>query len=430
MSYILLLIYLAVLLWAITQIQFFNQAGFPKYVPSLVFLSKFIGGIAVYIVYANFYGSRMSGDIFKYFDDGNVIFSSLKQNPIDYIRMITGIGSDDVYLQKYYDTCRYWNKHFNYGLINDNRIVIRFNALVRLFSMGNMHIHTLAMSFISFIGLWGIFNVFVVFFKKHKWVLLVVIFFFPSVFFWTSGVLKEGILMFAFGMFIYHFNELLTKTFKTKNLVWIIIATFLLLLSKFYVLVAILPGLLFFMVIQKTGKRYFYIKLLSSIGIFIVFSLFSKPIFGVGFTEVIERKQHDFIAYTNSLNEVGSKVEIPDIDPTLTSLLKNSPEAFLRTLFRPTLLEVNNLMGLMAALENTIIVLMMVLSIIFFHSKNLKNSSFWLCVIFVIVLFTLTGLTTPVLGALVRYKSPALPFLGIAFMFLINLERIEAIRKK
>lgn len=430
MSYILLFIYLVLLVWLINTADFYKYNGLPKYIPAIVFLSKFLGGLLVYIIYAYFYGSRYSGDIFKYFDDGNVIYSSLKQNPVDYLKMITGIGGDAPYLQKYYDTCRFWNKQFNYGLINDNRIVIRFNALVRLISMGNMHIHTLVMSFISFTGLWGIFKVFISFFKQQKILLLLVIFFFPSVYFWTSGVLKEGILMFAFGMFLYNYIRLINGDKIVTSIVWLCTTTFILLLSKFYVLVAALPGLLFFALISKSGKKYFFVKLVASVLFFITVSFFTKPIIGVSFPEIIEKKQHDFVAYINSLSVVGSKIDIPDLEPTFKSIVTNSPSAFFRTLFRPTVFEISNLMSVMAAVENLIIMLFILLTIGYFNFKALKNEYMWLALLFVLVLFTLSGLTTPVLGALVRYKAPALPFLGIALLYLLNFEKIELHTKK
>ena len=425
MSFLLLTIYIFLIIYFIFKSEFYDSALFPKYIPILIFISKFIAGIGVYLIYTYFYGARASSDIFKYFDDGNIIHSSLSQNPLDYFRMITGIGADAHHLDKYYNTCCFWHKEFNYGLINDNRIVIRFNAIVRLFSLGNIHIHTLLMSFISFTGLWGIFKTFETQFNKQKWLLVIVVFFFPSVYFWTSGVLKEGILMFAFGIFLYHFSQLIKTSNIIKPIIWIIITLLILLLSKFYVLIAAIPGLLFIVIIKRYNKKYFTIKLIGVVVIFIVLSLFSKPLIGISFTEVLANKQHDFINYINSMNSVGSKIEIPLLEPSLKSFLTNSPSAFFRTLFRPSIFEITNIMSLMAAIENFIISLSLVLTAIFFSKKNLLNPWLWFSILFTIIIFTLSGLTTPVLGALVRYKAPALPFLGITLLYLFDFDRFN-----
>jgi len=431
MSYLLLIFYLIILIYLIFKLNFFKTTLFPQYVVVIIFLLKFIGGIGVYLVYSHFYSSRISSDIFKYFDDGNIIYSSIHYNFVDYLRMITGIDGEAPHLYKYYDTCCFWIKPFNYGLFNDNRTVIRFNAIVRLFSMGNFHIHTLFMSFISFTGLWGIFKVFEknmsnlkeVFFKKM--LLIFVIFFFPSVYFWTSGVLKEGILMLAFGMLIYHFYCFIENKNKFNHILWIALSIVLLLISKFYVLISALPGLLFVILISYTGKQRFFLKLSVSLLIFILLAWFSGSILGIDFPSILAKKQNDFIAYINSLSHVGSKINIPMLKPEFKSIIINSPAAFFRTLFRPTIFEVNNAMMLLAAFENILIIILLIGSTIFFTSKNLKNQWLWFSFLFVLVLFTLSGLTTPVLGALVRYKAPALPFLGITLIYLTNFEKIQ-----
>jgi hypothetical protein len=397
----------------------------PKHIPVLIFLLKFIGGIGVYLVYAKFYGERSSSDIFKYFDDGNIIHSSIYENPIDYIRMVTGIGADAPELDKYYHTCCFWVKDFNYGMINDNRTVIRFNALVRLISFGNFHIHTLFMSWLSFTGLWAIYKVFEKQFSQQKWLLLLMVFFFPSVYFWTSGVLKEGILMFAFGLFLYHLYNFLKNKKAIVSIIWMFTMVLLLMISKFYVFIAALPGIIFIILIHYSSKKYFAVKLISILLTLLLLSTVTKPLVGISFHEVLANKQNDFVSFVESMKYVGSKIDIPLLEPTMKSILFNSPGAFFRTLFRPSVFEVTNLMSFMAAFENLIIAVLLVFTAIYYTKKNLKDEWFWFSLLFVVILFTLSGLTTPVLGALVRYKAPALPFLGITFMYLINFEKVK-----
>jgi len=428
MSYFLLFLYLILIIYFIFRGNFFQSASFPQYIPATVFILKFFAGFCVYIVYAKYYGTRASSDIFKYFDDGNIIYSSIFYNPWDYLRMVTGIDSEASHLDKYYHTCCFWVKKFNYGLINDNRIVIRFNAIVRLISMGNIHIHTLFMSFISFTGLWGIFKIFEQRFRAQKWLLLFSIFFIPSIYFWSSGILKEGILMFAFGMLLYHIYRLRFKHKIIWSLIWIVSTVFILLISKFYVLVAALPGIIFIIWIHLTNKKYFWVKLVAVISLFFVFSWFSQPILGVSFPEIIARKQNDFINLLNSYSQVGSGIDIPVLKPTLKSILLNSPGAFFRSLLRPTVFEVNNAMSLLAAIENLLILLGILITLRFFSTKNLKDSWVWFSILFIVILFTLIGLTTPVLGALVRYKTPALPFLGILILYMIDFESIKRVK--
>ncbi|MGD9992309.1 MAG: hypothetical protein AB7S69_03325 [Salinivirgaceae bacterium] len=430
MSYLLLFIYAIVLLFVVYRAKFFQSPHLPKYIPSVIFLLKFAAGISVYLVYAHFYGTRYSSDIFKYFDDGNIIYSALHQNPVDYLRMLTGIGGKAPHLDQYYYTCYFWIKPFNYGLINDNLIVIRFNALIRLISMGNFHIHTLFMSFISFTGLWAVFKIFEKAFIKQIWALVFVIFFIPSVYFWTSGLLKEGILMFAFGLLLYFVKQFELKKIQLKYLLGILSMVFILLLSKFYVLVAAIPGIIYVLLTKNKTGKFQFVKFIAIHLLYFSLAWFSKPLIGISFPEVIAQKQKDFITFSDSLRHVGSKIDLIPVEATVSSILKATPQAFLNTLFRPTLFEADNLMMLMAALENLLITIALLTGIIFFTRKKLNNNWFWFSISFTLILFVLSGITTPVLGALVRYKAPALPFLGVALLFMIDFDRLKKSGKR
>lgn len=430
MSYFLLILYFVVLTILVFKARFFQSDKLSSKWVWLIFVSKFIAGLFLWAIYAFLYEGRATGDIFKYFDDGNIIFSALRENPMDYFRMISGIGSDAPYLMKYYDTCSFWIKEFNYGLINDNRLVIRFNAIVRLISMGNIHIHTLVMSFLSFTGLWSIYKVFEKRLNVHSILLVAAIFYFPSVLFWTSGLLKEGLLTLGFGLMFYHFSKLISNEISKIGIVVFLLAVILLIFSKFYVLLAAIPGVLYLLLDKKTKIKSLALKLLISHGIFILIAWFSESIFGLSFPKILAVKQNDFVTYANSLAKVGSLIEMPLLEPTFKSIVVNIPQALINSFARPTIFESHNLFMGMAAIENLIVVIGIVLSILFFDRKSLQKPLFWFSLSFVFVLFALIGLTTPILGALVRYKVPALPFLGLVFIYIINGNKLESFIKK
>ena len=65
----------------------------------------------------------------------------------------------------------------------------------------------------------------------------------------------------------------------------------------------------------------------------------------------------------------------------------------------------------------------------FIKPHNLAIPDVWYCLSFIVILFVLIGLTTPVLGALVRYKVPALPFIGILLLTAASNERLQTIDK-
>ena len=120
----------------------------------------------------------------------------------------------------------------------------------------------------------------------------------------------------------------------------------------------------------------------------------------------------------------GSSINIPHLDGTFFSIVKNSPLAFLNVVFRPSIFEANNPLMLISAIENLFIVLF-VLTCIFFCSKKVMNRHLlYFCLCIVVLLFVLIGITAPILGAAVRYKIPGLPFLLIGFLFLLDKEKL------
>jgi hypothetical protein len=121
------------------------------------------------------------------------------------------------------------------------------------------------------------------------------------------------------------------------------------------------------------------------------------------------------------LDSSGSKIKLIPLEPTLWSTAKGIPIALLNTLFRPTLWEVNNLLSLFAALENLLFLGLFIFVLLFFKFPKVEEQEIFIfCSSFVFILFVIIGLTTPVLGAMVRYKIPALPSLVMIFMILTD----------
>jgi hypothetical protein len=432
MEIVLCIAYTLIFAFLIFKLPFFRIDNVSPKILFVLFIIKILSAFALTFIYTYYYNSRTESDIFKYFDDGKVIFSSIHNNPIDYLRMITGIGSEAPHLDKYYETANFWHKEFDYNLYNDNRTIIRFNAIIMLFSFGYFNVHNIFMAFISFIGLTAIFKVFYPYFLQKRNALIFSIFLIPSVLLWTSGVLKEGILMFSFGLSVYYVNKLFFKKFTWKILIFLILSITLLFFSKFYVLLAALPGVLSIIAL-KWFKKLPAITIVAGIHVIIIsaFFFFHYIFSQYNLAEIAATKQHDFINMINQTPNVGSKIDLPILEPTFLSFVKNTPTAFINSFFRPHILEIKSVMIIPSALENLLIVIILILTIIFYKKPDIKNFTwFWFCISFVFILFILCGLTTPVLGALVRYRTPALPFLFIIFLTFLDLNRINILLNK
>lgn len=412
--------------------DFFRAEGISKRTLSGIFLLKILAGLALWAIYTFYYTDRATADIYKYFDDSAVIFRSLKTHPADYFKLLSGIGNDTPAFDHYYSEMHYWARKVDSSVYNDSHTIIRFNALLRLFSFGYYNVHTVVICFLSLTGLTAIYKTFVPHLRDKKRELLCAVFLLPSVLFWGSGVLKEGLIFFALGLLIYYSNYL----FSPKALVLCLLATLLLAFSKFYVWLAIFPGIAFMLWINKTSAQQQLLKfsiviiLTGAIGLNIdSFTDIQNPLV------TLSQKQYEFdqLAYgklTDSNNKpipaANSVIRINTLEPTLSSFIRNSPQALINATFRPYIWEVGSSpMMLFAAAENLLIVALLCLCLLFIRPlKTIRREYVIFCMSFVVIQFLIIGETTPILGAVARYKTIALPFLVIALLFVLDKEKL------
>ncbi|MBI5218168.1 MAG: hypothetical protein HY958_04480 [Bacteroidia bacterium] len=416
--------YTALFVFIICKIKFFNIPGISNKTLPVLFIIKVLCGIFLALIYTYYYKQRETADIYKFFDDGKIVYGFAFSHPLDYLRIVTGIDGDAPHLKKYYDLITYWHRNFNYDLYNDYKTMIRFNAISCLFSFGYYSVNSVFMSFISFTGLAAIYKTFYPWLKDKKNELLVAVFLVPSVLLWTSGVLKEGLIMFGMGILIYSGMGLLKK-FSPYNLIAFIFAIIILLYSKIYIAISVLPGLATIALLLKSGNKFSFWKFLGVHIIFLLLAFNIQYFTRYNFIHILCYKQQDFAELIKTAGNVGSVIFVPELKPAGVSLLLNSPLAFFNTLLRPAVFEAYSPVVLLSALENLLLIVVILVSICFINIKKIPNLSlFYFCISFAVITFILSGLTTPVMGALVRYRAPALPFFIILFLFLVDKEKL------
>lgn len=483
-------IYAALFIFLIYKIRFFHVQGLSPAVVSGIFLLKIGCGVAMALIYTYYYTDRTTADVFKYYDDSAIMYNALTTEPLDFFRMLTGFRDDpDYFRSTYYIKMANWYRDFD-STYNDSRTIIRVNAFLRIFSFGYFHVHTVFMCFISLIGLTCIYKLFATYMEDRRRALLLLVFFLPSVMFWGSGVLKESVMLLGLGLLVYCFHRLITHGLTIRRLLLVLAGLGILLVTKYYILTALITGLLANAWIYKTGGRKPLLKYIAVAALLVIAGgafVRLKPQYDP--LEILAQKQKNFInlarggayvandklliylpieykdslvptardsiftikkntpiiywklnnvndtLYGASLNDTahytlwwniipsGSRIGQKPLQPTISSFLKNVPGALVNTLFRPHLLEARTPFMLMAAGEN-LILLSLLLFCIFFFKRPSSPPLFWLSIFFVLTLFILIGLVTPVLGALVRYKMPALPFLAAAMLMIIDKEKL------
>ena len=404
--------------------KFFSLEGIqPKFV-SIVFILKVIAGCALGLLYTYYYTDRTTADTFKFFDDSKVLFGALSTNPKHFFEMLTGINGDSPELLPYYNKMNAWlNADV---LFNDNKTLVRLNAIFHFFSLGYYYVHVVFINFLSFAGLIGLFKVFQSFQKSKSKELFIAMMLLPSMLFWGSGLLKDGLLLFALGIMLYSFNRMVNRTCSRGHQVVFAASFFLLMITKLYVLAAISPGLIAWYWSGNDSMRKIVVKFLGCYAIYFIL------VFNIGqvndkydITDIIYWKQKNFYVlaeYTNA----KSLIHISQIEPSAWSILKHSPEAVLRVFVRPFITDSSSPLILMAAFENVLIMVVMLLCVLFFKkSEFLQQPIFYFSIFLILILFSLIGLITPILGAMVRYKVPALPFLMFVFISLLDIEKLK-----
>ena len=431
LSTILLIFYILLFFWVLKKWTFFSNSGVTTTQLWLLFSVKLVIGFGLTWIYTAYYTNRLEADIFKYFDDSEVMYNALYSNPTDFFKMLFGYGNDnDHFHNSYYVEMNNWDRVYESSTYNDSRTIIRLNAMFRIISMGNFHIHTLFFTALSMVGFTAIFRSFKDFFSNKKGALVIVVFLIPSVMFWSSGALKESILICGMGVLIYSLKHLIEQKVNIKFLTLFILSFILLFFLKFYVLLALLPCVIGYFISAKFQIKYPLIIYSSIILVFSVLAFNSKEIPPhFDFVGTMVTKQKNFIRLAE-VTESGSRFELTKLEPTFIGVVSAVPEAIVNCFTRPLITKGTQLIFLPSIVENTLFLALIILSLFSGLKRKIKltietKNMFWFSVFFVLILFTIIGLTTPVSGALVRYKIPALPFLGIAILTFINVDYLS-----
>ena len=312
-----------------------------------------------------------------------------------------------------------WDTSYKNSLMNESRLLIKINAILNIIGLKNYFFNSITFILMAFVGEFLIFKSLIVKFKfKNPKILFWSMLLFPSIFLWSSGILKEPLIILSFGLIV---NSLIVKRTKWMNVSSFIIAALIIFKVKFYIFICFFPALTSYIISEKT-------KFKPPRIIFTVCAIIAVIIFAMGKMnnsynplKILSQKQNDFITLSE-LFDTGSAYKIIPIEPSITSLIKAIPMGAINGFFRPFPNNINNLLQLFLLIENMLLYLMvlyLLFKILFLKIKinqDVKNV-LWNSLFFIIMLFILTGVSTPVIGALVRYKVPGLLFLII----VINL---------
>lgn len=447
----------------------------------IAFALKVLIGLYFLFIYTNFYGNgTLSADAGDFMAESKVLNNVFYESPVDYLKFLSGIGDNTKLQHQYLLETNHWDAGAQ-ALINDNKNILRIHSLIHFLSFNNPVIHVLFMCLFAIIGAKNLLIGLSARARLNKnlqfWILILI----PSAVFWTSGILKEPLLFLGIGLLI---RGMLGKEGRKKQIIFILLGIFFLTAFKPYVLFSIIPAFLFlgfyaflpkFKIIGAlliliilttsvltifTEKREQAVHLITrkqqdfrNIGKGGIFAwngngfYYFKP---SQFDDLIIKDKH--IILKKPLNatlidpggfespipinvrddgqeweiyfmrqESRGYIEIPQIDDSFKQLLINIPTAIRNCLFRPYPNDPGSWLKYPAMLEIWLVFLFLLFAI--FMRRKISGSdkaTITALIIFILTLATIIGLTTPVLGAIVRYRIPIIIAIVIISILIID----------
>jgi hypothetical protein len=380
---------------------------------------KVIAGLAVGWLYFVHYHQ---GDTIIYWKDAQAIAEMIMDNPSD---------AWDFYVQ---DDTEVQLAGSGANSKPRSMFFAKMAGIAALCCVGNYWIMACWFSLISFFGVWYLFARITSIFPASQRAAAIAFLFYPSVVFWSSGIIKEsvglGSLLFVSGLFLSVLRGLRISWWE-----WVvgILALWIGWTLKYYWMGVLLPVVITTIAVsylKRMRPSLARFELVLWCSFFVVFLAIATGIhpnfYPHHFIEVIVQNNREFIVLSNPDNLVNYS----NLDATAASVLLNTPQALIAGLFRPFAWEGHNLLALIAGFENLILLgavasALVSLPKVFVSKHRLITFS---VLTYILILAIFLALSTPNLGSLSRYKVGFLPFL--AFISIYQNSIIERLTGK
>jgi hypothetical protein len=421
LEYVLAAAYAAFFAFLVSRHRFYRLPGLSPGAVRWFFLYKVAAGVAMYCVYTFYYTDRLTADTFKYFDDSAVLFDLFFSDSDLFWQFMAGGGPHS---EEYLRHANSMNTWFNqYAIYNDARTMVRFNALLRFVTFGHYHVHSVIFAFLSFTGLAAMGRVLVQRLPAFRREFLALVFLFPSLAFWSAGVMKDGLIFFTLGFCMHCLDRLLAgaprRGLHAAGLLFFLLLLFYSKLHIFLLFVAC-GGAWAGATLLRRRRWLAFLAAPLLCGAAAALSL--QAGFGIDPWAFAQARQAENIRAAEALR-AGSMIAIGRLDGTAGGMLRQAPAGFFNALLRPHVFDRQSPVIAVATAENVLLLLLVVLALASAARPVRPPPLFGFALLYVLLLFTAIGIMTPVLGALVRYKIQGLPFLFFILLTLASKDR-------
>lgn len=364
---------------------FFYQKYQPNTLFFLIAISlKLLAGIGVGLLY--FYHYK-HGDTLNYWHDLQIIKTFSFHEYYDYLTN-QEISKNLIY------------KPIQQRALNFVRMISLFNLLIQ----GSYWAMALLLSAFNFWACWYLYERIVSIFPQLKKLTYVVLFMNPSFVFWSSGLMKESVIVgivFICQAILLGFVYQKITSYKWLYIVFLVCSFIIVWKIKYYFIAAFLgffiPYLLVKLLVKKSNYQfsiYLMIVFISLLG-----ASFLHP--NLQIQNVLEAivLNHDLTIKFSSEN---AYIIFNNLSSTPISFIENLPKALFCGLFSPLSFELN--IRLVESLLN-----LFILGMIIFNVKKYCKEKWvlevWVAIFFIAFLAIFLAFSSPNYGSLVRYKT-------------------------
>jgi len=367
----------------------------------LVFL-KLAAGTAVGFIYYHYY---YGGDTFLYYED-SVRLGSLCFRDFD--TFVSTIFFDN--LPSDY--------HFYYGMQPRAFFFVKILSFLSIFTFNEYWVMAAYLSLFCFAGFWRLSKVLVSYYHLPSVAVLFSLFLFPSVVFWSSGLLKESLVMGCIAYLVYY---TILFVHKLRTIHWyeyaLIVACIIVLgIIKYYYFAVLIPVLISYISVVRFQRKVLKQRK-DAIAIVLFCIVFVVLVFLASFLHPnLSLNSFAQALYTNYIAtlrvSMGRNVFIfENFKPWLSSMLPYIPKALFIGLFRPLPGDINGAFAKLTYIENFLVILFSLSAIYLWVKRKFPVSlSAVAACTYVVLLAILLTFASPNWGTLARYKVGFMPF--------------------
>ncbi len=405
------------------------------------FCVKILAGVGYGWLYVVYYGGI--GDSLSFFHDSTILANFALQNWAGFWQVVL------------------WDTYYPlYGLNEDMWFqprafwMVKLMTFLNLWALGNYWVMGFYLSFLSFWGMWKLANALSKLYSSAKMAAVWAFLFFPSTLLWSSGLTKESLIMAAIGLSLAKVLDFVRKPklFRRKGwrsgLIWLLSGLLLYIIKYYYLaILGVCLALLWVAIrgisyiqktyyapyFERTWQQILSVAGLGLLGAILLLSL-APAIWLTNFKIMLVHTHNVSYIFSEPSDLIHFSIYprqgYISLHTHWSSLVYNFPLAVFSTFFRPFLWEAGtNKLKILLGIEGLGVLLLTLYALVYAIRQPIKDSNylkinallFWICALYLVLLFSLLAYSSPNFGTLARYRVAGYPF----FVYLISFRLSE-----